>query len=470
MYQVLIKNKDEEIIINAISTDSEAPRLISGSIKHGLNTIDNFTFNIAFNNPGYNKINALTTLVEVLNIKTNTLEFKGRVLLPTQSMSSNGMLAKSVTCESELGYLMDSSTVYGEYHNISVRDFLKVIIDNHNSQVDEEKQFKVGNVTVVDNNDSLYRYLGYTKTFDAIKDKLIDRLGGELQIRYENGIRYLDYLEIIGEVKSTEIRLAKNLQSIEQEKDPTSIISRLIPLGNKLEDSEERLTIGSVNSGLNYIDDTEAIEEFGVIVDSVTWDDVTEPSNLLRKGQEYIKENNRIKKKYKVTALDLSTVGLDFDSFEVGNTYPVINPLMNINENLRVVEKTINIYSPQSSSLSFGDKFEDIKTYQLGIVKANRNIQTISENLNTTISTVVAVSTEVNNTVEVVKNTNEVLANTNQNLSELTNTISDINNSLRENINKTLELDNLTSNIQANLSNTNEKLEKLKRRIMMEVY
>lgn len=491
MYQVTIKNNDEEIIINALSTDIEAPRLLSGSIKHGINTIDNFTFNISFNNPGYNKLNALTTLVEVLNIKNNTLEFKGRVLIPINSMSSDGGIIKSVTCESELGYLMDSSTVYGEYHNISVRDFLKVIIDNHNSQVSEDKQFQVGIVTVIDNNDSLYRYLGYVKTFDAIKDKLIDRLGGELRIRYEDGIRYLDYLSSIGELKNTEIRISKNLQSIEQEKDPTSIISRLLPLGCKIEDSEERLTIESVNNGIKYIDDIAAIEEFGVIVDSVTWDNVTDSSNLLRKGQEYLRENNRIKKKYKVTALDLSTIGLDFDSFEVGNSYAVINPLMSINENLRVIEKTIDIYNPQSSSLSIGDKFEDIKTYQLGIVKANRNIQTISENLNTTISTVVTVSNEVNNTVEVVKNTNEILTNTNETLSDLTgtvftinqslqdninktlelaNTITNINKSLQDNINKTLGLENTTSNIQNSLNNTNEKLEKLKRRVMLEVY
>ena len=491
MYEVTIKNNNEETIINALSTDIEAPRLLSGSIKHGINTIDNFTFNIAFNNPGYNKLNALTTLVEVLNIKNNTLEFKGRVLIPTENMSSDGGIIKSVTCESELGYLMDSSTVYGEYHNISVRDFLKVIIDNHNSQVSEDKKFQVGIVTVIDNNDSLYRYLGYVKTFDAIKDKLIDRLGGELKIRYEDGIRYLDYLSSIGELKNTEIRVAKNLQTIEQEKDPTSIISRLIPLGNKLEDSEERLTIESVNNGIKYIDDIAAIEEFGVIVDSVTWDNVTDSSNLLRKGQDYLKENNRIKKKYKVTALDLSTIGLDFDSFEVGNSYPVINPLMSINENLRVIEKTIDIYNPQSSSLSIGDKFEDIKAYQLGIVKANRNIQTISENLNTTISTVVTVSNEVNNTVEVVKNTNEILTNTNETLADLTrtvsninqslqdninktlelaNTITNINKSLQDNINKTLDLENTTFNIQNSLNNTNEKLEKLKRRVMLEVY
>lgn len=448
MYQVTIKNENEEVIINSISTDIESPRLISGSINHGINTIDNFTFKIANNNIGYNKLNALTTLVEVLNIKNNNLEFKGRVLLPVESMDSNGIFLKNVTCESELGYLMDSSTVYGDYHNISVRDFLKVIIDNHNSQVDEEKKFEVGNVTVVDNNDSLYRYLGYVKTFEAIKDKLIDRLGGELQIRYENGIRYLDYLESIGEVKSTEIRLAKNLQSIELEKDPTSIISRLLPLGNKLEDSEERLTIESVNNGNKYIDDIEAIEEFGVIVDSVTWDDVTQVSNLLKKGQEYLKENNRIKKKYKVTALDLSTIGLDFDSFEVGNSYPVINPLMNINENLRIIEKTIDIYNPQSSTLGIGDKLEDIKDYQLNNIATAKEVKTVKETVQTTVSALNSVSVELNNTVEILNNTNENMGN--------------LNEVVKANV-------DATNAIANTLISINNKLDKLTRRINMEV-
>lgn len=448
MYQVTIKNENEEVIINSISNDIESPRLISGSINHGINTIDNFTFKIATNNIGYNKLNALTTLVEVLNIKNNNLEFKGRVLLPVESMDSNGIFLKNVTCESELGYLMDSSTVYGDYHNISVRDFLQVIIDNHNSQVDEGKKFQLGNVTVVDNNDSLYRYLGYTKTFEAIKDKLIDRLGGELKIRYENGIRYLDYLESIGEIKSTEIRLAKNLQSIELEKDPTSIISRLLPLGNKLEDSEERLTIESVNNGNKYIDDIEAIEEFGVIVDSVTWDDVTQVSNLLKKGQEYLKENNRIKKKYKVTALDLSTIGLDFDSFEVGNSYPVINPLMNINENLRIIEKTIDIYNPQSSTLGIGDKLEDIKDYQLNNIATAKEVKTVKETVQTTVSALNSVSVELNNTVEILNNTNENMGN--------------LNEVVKANV-------DATNAIANTLISINNKLDKLTRRINMEV-
>ena len=43
------------------------------------------------------------------------------------------------------------------------------------------------------------------------------------------------------------------------------------------------------------------------------WDDVTLPENLLIKAKEYLQENNKIKKKHKIDALDLSIIGLDVD-------------------------------------------------------------------------------------------------------------------------------------------------------------
>ena len=441
MYEVKIINDSNETIINAVSTSSEAPR-ITGQCKFGINTIDSFTFTILPNNQGYDLLKDLKTLVEIKNAKTNETKFKGRILIQTPDMSSSGLLSKSVICESELGYLMDSVQSYGEYHDITVRGFLELIIDNHNKQV------TVGIVDVIDNNDSLYRYLGYDKTLDTIKDKLIDRLGGELKIRYEDGVRYLDYVQAIGDKKDTEIVLARNLITIEQEQDPSNIITRLIPLGAKLEDSDERLTISSINNDLNYIDDEEAISEFGIIVDTVTYDDVTVIENLFRKGKEYLKENNKIKKKHKVTALDLSTIGLDIDSFEVGNTYRVVNPLMNIDEDLRVTEKTLDINSPQSSTLSIGDKFEDIKDYQLDNIATAKEVKSVKETVQTTVNVLNTVSIELNNTIEVLNNTNA--------------TVGDLGAIVQANIDATNAIANTIVSI-------NNKLDKLTRRINMEV-
>ena len=447
MYEVKIINDSNETIINAVSTSSEAPR-ITGQCKFGINTIDSFSFTMLPNNQGYNSLKDLKTLVEIKNIKTNEIKFKGRVLIQTPNMSSSGLLSKSVICESELGYLMDSVQEYGEYHNITVRGFLELIINNHNKQVSVDKYFTVGIVDVVDNNDSLYRYLSYDKTLDTIKDKLIDRLGGELRVRHKNGVRYLDYIQTIGEKKDTEIVLAKNLVTIEQERDPSDVITRLIPLGAKLEDSEERLTVASINNGVNYIDDEEAIAEFGIIVDTVTFDDVNIVENLLNKGKDYLKENNKIKKKHKINALDLSLIGLDVDSFEVGNTYRVINPLMKIDEDLRVIEKTLDINSPQSSSLSIGDKFEDIKDYQLDNMATAREVKSVKETVQTTVNALNSVSVELNNTVEILNNTNENMGN--------------LNEVVKANV-------DATNAIANTLVSINNKLDKLTRRINMGV-
>jgi hypothetical protein len=107
------------------------------------------------------------------------------------------------------------------------------------------------------------------------------------------------------------------------------------------------------------------------------YDDVKEPSNLKAKGLEYLKANNKIKKKYVLSALDLSLINLDIEGFEMYNYYTIINPLMNINESLRVIEKTIDIIEPFKSTLSVGDKIEDIKTYQIKVNKANKSIDSL---------------------------------------------------------------------------------------------
>ena len=380
MYLVTLINNDKETTIH--SPFFSGHKLLNSEIKREINIADGFNFEILPNNPGYNSISPLKTLVRVANSETGNVEFDGRILMPTESMSDTGSFSKSFICESELGFLHDSAQRHGEYHDITVRDFLIEIINNHNADVaDDEidKKFEVGIVEIDSSTGTLYRYLGYESTFASIKDKLLDRLGGELRVRKENGVRYLDYLQSIGERKSTEIRLAKNLKSITKETDPSDIITRLIPLGERIasddeeatDASEARLTIESVNNGKDYIDDNEAMSVFGVIAKSHTWNDITQPNRLLTSGRDYLKENNRVKVQHQLSALDLSVIGKDPARFEVGNWHPVINEVMGINEDMRIVRQSIDIINPESNTLTIGDKFLKASDYQ----KEARNAQ-----------------------------------------------------------------------------------------------
>lgn len=394
MYRVTIINDGLETVIHSEIKSRDTPTLYDGVIKTAINKIDTFNFTILPNNPGYDLIRPLRTLVEVLNTKTGKLEFEGRVLMPVETMDKQGLFSKSFVCESELGYLNDSCQRHGEYHDISVREFLEIIIENHNRDVAGDpidKTFVVGEVTVSTSTGRLYRYLGYEPTFETIKDKLLDRLGGELRIRKENGVRYLDYIESFGEVKNTEIRLAKNLLSIEKEVDATEIITRLVPLGTRIGSEDEdavdasqaRLTIAEVNDGKDYLVDEEAEEAVGtIVVKSHVWDDVTTPTTLKRRGEGFLRENNRAKVKHVITFLDLFLIDLDPDSIDLGNWYPVKNPVMNIDEVLRVVEKNINVVSPEDGSISVGDLFKTMSEYQSEANKSTQKIVDLESTIN----------------------------------------------------------------------------------------
>ena len=493
MYLVTIENNGVETVINEVSTNTN--NRISGTIKQGINTINSFTFTIYPNNEGYNLINPLSTIVKVLNTKTNKYEFIGRVLSPTHSMSSNGLVSKSYVCESELAYLLDTYQSYEEIHNDTVRGYLERLMRVHNANTDSNKQFTVGNVNVIDNNDSLYRYIAYDTTKKNIDDDLIDKLGGELQIRYENDIRYLDYLTEIGKVCTTEIRLAKNLQDIEQNIDVNGYCNRLVVLGAKLKveddegnevDTENRLTIESVNNGVRYIDDEESISKFGIIQGQVIYDDVTDAKNLLAKGQKYLL-NQRLIISNKVNALDLSLIGIDIDSFEVGNYYPLKHEILGIDDTVRIVEKSISIDSPHTSTITLGDLEKDIKKYNIqaknGYIEAIKIAEEVSNrvvsvekytteqiyrvdgNINTIITDVGNEITNINNSLG---NTNNDLTDINSNITVLTNQVnkntSNINNI--ESVLDNIELDMVTIKadlniLKADTTTINSKLDEI---------
>lgn len=376
MYTVTIDNGGTITTINEDTVKNTSARIKGGRISEEINSIPSFSFTIYPNNPGYDLLEGLYTKIKVYNSKTQKYDFEGRVLTVSDSMDASGLICKSVVCEGLLGHLCDSVQPYAENHNVSVRTFLGYLLSAHNSQSD----FKVyaGAVTVKDSNDSLYRYRNYETTLEDIKSKLIDTLGGEIQLRYnsDEGKYYLDYLDQIGTKSTTNIELSVNLKSITREVDPTSVITRLYPLGAKESDSERRLTIASVNGNKTYIDNDSLIAKYGVISGAQTWDDVTLASNLLVKGKAFLAAQNKALKKYQITALDLSLIKLDFEQFALGNTHRVKNPLMGIDEDLRIIGRVIDLDSPQNSSLTFGDKFETLTNLT---AKKNRQLKTVIE-------------------------------------------------------------------------------------------
>lgn len=372
MYTVTIKNGVEKTTIHSDNLD----RISGGKIVKAVNAVDSFTFTIYPDNAGYDKLKPLTTSVTVTDDSTGKDVFIGRVLKCPDSMDEQGLICKSVTCEGRLGWLYDSVQPYAEYKMVGVRTVLASFISKHNAQVGDDKHISVGQVTVTAENNYTYS-VNWISTMDAISEQLVGKFGGEIQLRDQDGKVYIDYLEHIGHGTDTRIELAVNLKTISREVDETSVITRLYPLGAKLTDSEKRLTIGTVNSGKDYIEDSALVAKYGVISGTQTWDDVTQASILKTKAMAFLKSANKAKKQYKITAVDLSTIDMNFEQFELGCWCRVVNPLMGIDEDLRIIGITINLDSPEQSELTFGDKFETMTGFMTAKTKS---LQTAIDN------------------------------------------------------------------------------------------
>ena len=144
-------------------------------------------------------------------------------------------------------------------------------------------------------------------------------------------------------------------------------MTRLFPLGAQLNDeTSERLTISSVNNDCPYIDDVAAIAKYGVIMGTVTFDDITVASNLLQRAQEYLANNNRVKKGYAAQVLDLSLLEPQLNNSQLcvraGNTYHFKHSIIGLDENLRVMKCSVDIFKPYKPEVQIGDKAESITT------------------------------------------------------------------------------------------------------------
>lgn len=372
MHTVTITNGTEKTTIHSDNLD----RISGGKIVKAVNAVDSFTFTIYPDNAGYDKLKPLTTSVTVTDDNTGKNVFIGRVLKCPDSMDEQGLICKTVTCEGRLGWLYDSVQPYIEYKMVGIRTVLASFISKHNAQVGDDKHISVGQVTVTAENNYTYS-VNWVSTMDAISEQLVGKFGGEIQLRDQDGKVYIDYLEHIGHGTDTKIELAVNLKTISREVDETSVITRLYPLGAKLTDSEKRLTIGTVNSGKDYIEDSALVAKYGVISGTQTWDDVTQASILKTKATAFLKSANKAKKQYKITAVDLSTIDMNFEQFELGCWYRVVNPLMGIDEDLRIIGITINLDNPEQSELTFGDKFETMTGFMTAKTKS---LQTAIDN------------------------------------------------------------------------------------------
>lgn len=360
IYEVLLDGKTLYF-----PNDKEAV-IYDATLKQALNDAGTFEFTVPCTNPLYSKIENRVSMVQVL--KDGNEIFNGQVREYSEVLKGE----KEVKCVGELAFLYDSIQPQAKYQNQTPLQFFTNLLTIHNNQVEKEKQFEVGVVTVKDSNDSIYRFTNREDTLTDLRNKLCDRLSGYLRIRKKDGIRYLDLvtLEDYGKVCAQPIQFGYNLLDFTCGTSGTDIATAVIPLGARLDQSvidglDAYTTIESVNDGKDYVFIQNAVDHFGWIRKVVNWDDVTDPDNLKKKAEEWLKSNQYETMTLEVTAVDMSMLNADIDTYEVGDVVRTLANPFGMDTRFPLQKKTTYLQSPEKNTVVFSNTLKKTYTQQV---------------------------------------------------------------------------------------------------------
>lgn len=441
MFVVEVRNKSETVVIHDDRIPNTQTLLGSESkVSASVGVAASFTFTIYPSNPGYSNLYEWTSYIDVINTRRNNYLFRGRIITIEAKATSEGTFYKEVTCESQLAYLNDSIVTW-EKIQMTPADFFKKLILTHNSQVETERQFKLGRITVTNNTNNVYCYVeDGLKTLNELQTDLLskDDLGGELWIRNEQDGTYIDWVRDEKQKASQEIKLAKNLVSIQTKPDLKELVTVLYPFGateeksvsdeNAKDVSTPKLNISSVNGSKKYIEDAELISLYGRISGSKSWDDVKIPANLLTKAREYLNSFKTLKIGYEIEAVDLAPLNLAIDDFQLGKYYHVINPVIGVDDWLRVIGVSININKPLLSTLQIGEQTKRLVDYQLSNVNMSRSIDSLRRSQQANLMQIAQLQQENKTLTENYRNlykSNENLANKFSEIQEMLDKLND---------------------------------------------
>ena len=305
--------------------------------------------------------------------------FKGRIT------KTNPNFFEDIECtaEGDLAYLNDTVVRPYEYAG-SPREYFAFLIAQHNAQVEKKRQFTVGRVTVADPNDYIVRSSAqYPSTWEELETKLLDSMGGFLVERWEDGITYLDYLAEIRENNNQIAKYGENIVDIDRIQEVDSgFATAVIPLGKK-QDAEEGkeaqyLTIESVNNGVDYVQNDDAVSKYGLILKTVEHEDVTLPENLLRKGREDLAEAIKSVESITVTAADLSGTGVNIESFRFMKNVRCVSKRHGLDFRSPIVSLTRNLLDRSDYKITVGDTQ---KSYTGASITSKRETESKAEEI-----------------------------------------------------------------------------------------
>lgn len=177
------------------------------------------------------------------------------------------------------------------------------------------------------------------------------------------------------------------------------------------------MTIKDINNGLDYVQDDAAVALFGVIEKTVMFEDVTIAENLLKKGQEKLKEYINSTVSIELSAADLHNLDINIEAFRIGDNVRVISKPHGLDRYFLLSKLSLTLDSVSSCSMTLGATFKTFTQKQIEAEKMlNANVQKNTEDVEILNKNVVKIENNVEKLDEDIAKIDEDVQEINKNL------------------------------------------------------
>lgn len=331
--------------------------ITEGTLTQEVNKNGSCDVSIVLDHPLADAILRRKSLLEVIrfDIAGNEETIYRGVVMNTSEDSS---LEMEIQTEGDLVFFQDS--IIRPFHKTGADvpgkttpgDYFRWLVKKHNEQVDGFKQFTVGQVTITGDAEDRERN-DYGTTHDVF-DELIAAGGGYIRTRTVGSVHYIDYLAEYEAAGGQDVRQGQNVVDITKNVKTDDLATRLIPLGSSTSNNEWPVTIANVNSGKDYLEDAEAVKEYGIITKTVSFSDIQDPAKLKEEGEKAFRKINGASVVIDLSAVDLSDAGYDVDMLRIGEKVFCAATTYNIQQQLQITKKVTDLLKPANSKVTLG--------------------------------------------------------------------------------------------------------------------
>lgn len=455
----------------------DAYKLLKLQTTTGVNKAGTATFTMPPGHPAYRSFTSYKTVVTLYD--NGALRFRGRALYPEDDFYN----CRTITCEGERGFFRDYIIRPYLYQDSPANIFADALA-LYNAEADEFKRFTLGEVTVTDANEYIRLESSTAETFAEFFDKLVERCGGYITFSDdENGGRAVNWLAEIGTACNQPVEFGENLLEFARSGQTPDLATAILPYGAQLEDGT-RVTIASVNDGKDWVKDDTAVALRGLIIATQTWDDVTEPANLLTKAREWLAEHKLAVTSLQLSAADLSRLNRSLDTYKDGDRVKVHSAPHDVDDWFQLTDRAIDWLDPAGGGISLGKtqtsltgadvegdkkgsselhkvKQEIVTDYKNGIANAveettrllSSKIEQTSDSILLTVSDIYATSADLDALGEEVTELDKDVVYTQSRIEQLADSIKlEVSGSLGGTASIVMEVDGVKSSYEMDLS------------------